>query len=89
MCIYAPNDPSQRKTFFDSVPSFCIEHTLLLGDFNSVTDVCDRSSSNLDPTSIQLQCMLASLNFHEPPGSQQNTFTYFHPSLSSQKSRID
>ena len=89
VCIYAPSDPSQRTTFFDCVPSFCTEHTLLLGDFNLVTDMSDRSSSNLDPTSLQLQHMLTSLNFHEPPGSQQNTFTYFHPSLSSWKSRID
>ncbi len=76
VCIYAANNPSKRSNFFAQIPSFCTAHTLLIGDFNSVTESSDRMSGNLDPTSTQLQSLLNSNNFMEPLGNHLNTFTY-------------
>ena len=63
--------------------------TVVLGDFNSITDNADRLSGNLDATSISLDLLLKELDLHEIPGLYQKTFTYQHPSISSHKSQLD
>ena len=40
--IYAPNEPALHGTFFNSMPQWIMNKTVLLGDFNSVTQKCDR-----------------------------------------------
>ncbi len=89
VCIYALNNPSERSYFFARLLSFCTAHTLLIGDFNSVTVSGDRMSGNLDPTSSQLQSFLGSNNFTEPLGNCLNTFTYHHLTISICKSCIN
>ena len=66
-----------------------VEKTLLLGDFNSVTDSCDRLSGQLDGTSTILHDFLSENGLHEPLGLYKNSFSYFHPSLSNRKSHLD
>ena len=38
ICIYAPPDPCLRGDFFQEVFTYVSDQTILLGDFNSVTD---------------------------------------------------
>ena len=87
--IYAPPDSSKRLTFFVQMSDFLTPITLLLGDFNSVIDSCDRLSNNLDTTSVSLQSILMKWDLKEPPSSHLLSFTYHHPSLSSRKSYLD
>ena len=87
--IYTPPDSSKRSTFFVQMSDFLIPITLLIGDFNSITDSCDRLSNNLDTTSVILQSFLIKWDLKEPPGSHLSSFTYHHPSLSSRKLHLD
>ena len=98
--IYAPNNSTERKRFFGGISKFVVDNTFLLGDFNSVVSphdhlsgnldsLHDHLSGNLDPTSEMLCQLLESLDFHELPGPQQKTFTYYHPTVQSRKSHLD
>ncbi len=69
--------------------TFLTSGTILLGDFNSVTDPADRLSRNLDRTSHILDKILLRHDFVEIDGSHRNTFSYFYPSIASRKSQID
>ncbi len=52
--VYAPNDVDQQLKFFHDMQAFVTDNTILLGDFNSVTDLADRLSGKLDRTSNEL-----------------------------------
>ncbi len=87
--IYAPSDASKCSKFFAQLTQFLMSSTLLLRDFNSITNSCDCLSNNLDSTSNQLSTILKQWHFKEPPGSHLSSFTYHHPTLAARKSHID
>ena len=89
ICIYVPADAKNRCIFFEVMSTFLTSGTILLGDFNSITDPFDRLSGNLDGTSCMLDAILLNHNFVEIDGSYRGTFSYFHPSILSRKSQID
>ena len=86
--IYAPNNGSLQKKFFHISP-YVRDNMILLRDFNSVIDTADRKSGQLDSTSRELASLLASWYFLEVPGSHQQVFSYYHPSIPERKSQID
>ena len=56
--IYALNNPQDREHFLDKLLERIQQEKqplLLLGDFNSVTCTCDRTSEQLDPTTDQMK----------------------------------
>ncbi len=63
--------------------------TVLLGDFNSITDCTDRVSGNLDPISGLLSNLLSANSLVEPNGTHHFSFTYHYPSLNACKSRLN
>ena len=87
--VYAPNDVHSRIKFFHELCTFVMDNTILLGDFNSVTDPADKLSGKLDGTSKELARLLRDCDLCEPYGSQNTTFTYHHLSDPLWKSRID
>ena len=89
VCLCAHTDGGSRQALFNSLHKYVWNKTLILGDFNSVIDPCDRLSGNLDPTSDLLKNFLTDHNFWEPNDSHLSTFTYHHPSMPSRKSRLD
>ncbi len=84
VCIYAPSNVKERSQCFIDFLSFLKGDVILAGDFNSVINMGDRLSGNLDATSAQLQQCLH--DFSKPPGSHLHSFSYHHPSLSDHKS---
>ncbi len=80
--IYAPSMPNNQCVFFHQLFEHCVPRTVLLG----VTDVVDRFSGTLDPTSSQLSHLLAEHSFVELRGTNQYSFTYYHPAVSNRKS---
>ena len=87
--IYVPTVLNDRCVFFHKLFEYCVPHTVLLGDFNSVTDVVDRFLGALDPTSSQLSHLLAQHSFVELRGTHQYSFTYHHPAVSNRKSQLN
>ena len=87
--IYAPNLPLDRMDFFNQLENLIMVDTMLLSDFNSITQMCDQASRKLDPTSALLDRILYKHKLFEPQGSHLHTFTYHHLSVSAHKSRLD
>ena len=87
--IYAPNLPLDRTDFFNQLENLVMVDTMLLGDFNSITQMCDQASRKLDHTSALLDRILHKHKLFEPQGSHIHTFTYHHPAVSACKSRLD
>ena len=87
--IYAPSISQECSSFFYQVFDHVASHTVLLGDFNSMTDGMDRFSGTLDKTSSQLSHLLNMHSFTELQGSHHYTFTSHHPTVSHRKSRLD
>ena len=87
--VYTPNDAHDRKLFFLNSDKMIMDCCMVLGDFNSVTDVKDHLSRHLDSTSSQLRSLLFDHSLEEPRDSHTRTFTYHHPSISQRKSRLD
>ncbi len=77
------------EPFFRNLCQYVEGRTVVLGNFNSVTDNTDRLSGNLDATSVLLDLLLKELDLHEIPGLYQKTFTYQHLSISNCKSHLD
>ncbi len=65
------------------------DRTILLGDFNSVTNSKDRLSGHLNGISSILRDILGENGLYEPAGSHKESFTYFHPSLINRRSCLD
>ena len=61
--IHVPSMPNDQCVFFHKLFEHCVPWTVLLSDFNSVTDVVDRFSGALDPMSSQLSHLLAEHSF--------------------------
>ncbi len=40
--VYALNNPNEHATFIDSLSSYIVQNTILIGDFNSTTSPSDR-----------------------------------------------
>ncbi len=87
--VYAPMNGTACRTFFNSLSSFFVPNTYLLGDFNSVTENTDNLSRNLDSTSVALQVLLDHSGMFEPQGSHHHCFTFHCPGDSSCQRRID
>ncbi len=87
--MYAPNSSLEQNKFFQDMNNYVREKTILLGDFNSVTQPCDWQSKCLDATSNNLSQSLSDHGLFEPPGCQHHIFTYHHPSIISCKSCLD
>jgi len=96
--VYAPNNSANRKVFFREVNEFIDRYSenknriILGGDFNCTFSELDRSSRNIDQSSISLKNLIADLNvfdvwriFH--PNDRE--FTYINPSGKQNNSRID
>ncbi len=63
VCLHAHTDGGSRQVRFNSLHKYVQNKTLILGDFNSVTDPCDRLLGNLDPTLDLLRDFLTDFNF--------------------------
>ncbi len=87
--VYAPNNASEQKAFFQAVDTCCTDQMLLLGDFNSVLCACNHASQHHDGTTTQLLNLISKWSLIEPEGSHLNSFTYHHPSIPGHKSHID
>ncbi len=87
--IYALNKPGERLPFFEQMKTYLAGNVMLLGDFNSIVDECDRLSCKIDPTSHILGSILSSSHLVKLCGSHLKTFTYHHPSIASRKSHLD
>ncbi len=87
--IYAPLLANLRFSFFQKIEDLFTDKMILIGDFNSITSSIVRLSGNLDHTSLMLSNILEKWMLKEPMGSQLQTFSYHHPSLTTRKSCID
>lgn len=62
LCVYCPNQISERKEFFDLLRPFlnCSRKLVLLGDFNCVCEPSDRSNNNIqrDASALMLKDMV-------------------------------
>ncbi len=67
--IYTPNDICDCRLFFFDFDKMIMDCCMVLGDFNSVTDVKDCLSGHLDSTSSQLKSLLFDYSLEEPRGS--------------------
>lgn len=92
--VYAPNNCTCRKVFFESIRSYleCERKVVLLGDFNCVCDPTDRSSrmSHSDSSAKYLKEMTTQFCLQDIANSQRTVpslrFTHFQ---SARHARLD